>query len=240
MKVAVVTTRSGPGGALANALPGTVVTVGERPDGCDLPHVQTDLADRAAADAAFDEVAKILGGLDALIHAAALPDQPLIATVDDLSTAQWIEASETPVKRAMFAMQAAYRIMAGNGGGRIVLVQPTLGVSGRPGTAAISAAVEGQRILGKVAARQWGGAGISVNAVLIGLDCAAPSLADGVAVAAAVAEVGTGYVPPALRAVGTSEPTRHLAPLVAFFASPEGGLVTGQTVIADGGAWMLP
>jgi 3-oxoacyl-[acyl-carrier protein] reductase len=240
MRILVATTRAGPGGVLAKSLADDVATIGERPEGSDLPHVRTDFGSRAAADVAIDEATAILGGLDALVYAAALPDVPHIAPLESWSTDAWIEASELPVLRAMFAMQAAYRVMAASGGGRIVLVQPTVGVAGRTGTAAISAAVEGQRILAKVAARQWGGAGVSVNAVLVGLDVAAPVLGDGVSLAAAIAEAGTGYVPPALRPVGNSEPGRHLAPLVAFFASPQGGLVTGQTVIADGGAWMLP
>jgi len=215
-----------------------VVTLGETPLRGGFDHVASDFRSRAEADRALAAAVSVLGRLDALVHAASLPDQPLLVSTEKMSEAEWVEASEAPVLRALFALQAAYPHLSSSGG-RIVLVQPTIGVSGMPGGTAISSAVEGQRILGKVAARQWGASGISVNFLLVSLELAMPGVED-MSLIKKLAEIGTGYVPPAQRPVGGSDVTRDVSPLVEFLASPAGGRMTGQTLVADGGIWMLP
>ncbi len=245
-RIVVITTAHGIGGAIATSLRTAgagVVTAGERPDSCDCRHIESAFVSRAEADRVLNAVGEMLDGVDVFVHAAPLPDDPLIAPTDQMSEAQWIEAqwieaSERPVLRAMFALQAAYPHLSKQGG-RVVLVQPSIGYSGLAGGTAIGAAVEGQRILGKVAARQWGRAGISVNTLLISAELMirAPEHLPSIA---KVAVMGTGQVPPALREVGMSDVVRDVVPIAAFLASPTGGLMTGQTLVADGGAWMVP
>lgn len=240
-RIAVVTTARGIGGRIAADLSDSgarVVTVGDAPMDSGLEHVASDLFSRVETDRALEAAMEVLGGLDALVHAAPLPDVPLIAATEAMCGMAWVEASETPVRRAMFTLQSAYPYLSRTMG-QIVLVQPTIGISGVPGGTAISTAVEGQRILGKVAARQWGACGVSVNFLLVSPELAMPGMAD-LALIKQLAEIGTGNAPPAQRSLGGSEVARDVSPLVAFLASTAGGRMTGQTLIADGGVWMLP
>jgi NAD(P)-dependent dehydrogenase (short-subunit alcohol dehydrogenase family) len=241
-RILVITTAQGIGGTLAADLASTsasVVTVGDAPMKSVVPHVDSDFSSRDEADRAVGAGAALLGGgFDALVHAASLPDDLLIARTDAMTETAWIDASERPVQRAMFVLQAAHPLLSASQG-RIVLVQPTIGISGMPTATAIATAVEGQRILGKVAARQWGAAGISVNFLLVSPELTMSNLEDP-PLFTKMAAVGTGYAPPAQRPFGGSDLTRDVFPLLAFLTSAQAGRMTGQTLIADGGAWMLP
>jgi NAD(P)-dependent dehydrogenase (short-subunit alcohol dehydrogenase family) len=124
-------------------------------------------------------------------------------------------------------LQAAYAQMR-DGGGRIVFVTPTLSMSGAPRLAPYAAAVEGQRLLAKSAARQWGPDGITVN-------CLAPAPEH---VAAGVRSTDVSLAPAALG--GPGDPADDLGPVVAFLTGADGHFVTGVTICADGGVWMAP
>ncbi|HEX4775709.1 MAG TPA: SDR family oxidoreductase, partial [Acidimicrobiia bacterium] len=92
----------------------------------------------------------------------------------------------------------------------------------------LTAFVEGQRLLAKSAARQWGRYGITVNCV-----APAPDL-----VVAGTAAGAVSLAAPALG--GPGDPRDDLGPVVTFLASDAGHFVTGVTVCADGGVWMAP
>jgi len=158
------------------------------------------------------------GHVDAVIHAAldavALEPRPL-ADVDD---ARFEAVWERGMRAAIACCQSAYRAFAG-GGGRIVFVVPTVSMSGAAGLAPLCALLEGQRLLAKSAARQWGAAGITVNVLAPALDGF-----DGDAISLA---------PAALGSVDIGE-------VLVGLLSPEMQFVTGATVGADGGIWMSP
>jgi 3-oxoacyl-[acyl-carrier protein] reductase len=122
------------------------------------------------------------------------------------------------MRAAIACCQSAFRAFAG-AGGRIVFVVPTVSMSGAAGLAPLCALLEGQRILAKSAARQWGPAGIAVNVL-------APALAgfDGDTISLA---------PPALGPIDVGE-------VLVGLLAPEMRDVTGTTVGADGGIWMAP
>ena len=124
-------------------------------------------------------------------------------------------------------LQASFTVFHG-GGGRIVFVTPTVSMSGAPGLAPYAAALEGQRLLAKSAARQWGPDGITVN-------CLAPAPEH---VPIGVASSDVSLAPPALGGPGDAE--TDLGPAVVFLASDDAHFVTGVTLCADGGVWMAP
>jgi 3-oxoacyl-[acyl-carrier protein] reductase len=123
------------------------------------------------------------------------------------------------MREAIDALQDAFR----SGARRIVVVVPTIGMSGGAQHAHVAATAEALRVLVKSAARQWGRDGITVNAVAV-----APEL---VLDAAALAGPAT-LAPPALAPPGDA------SAVLDFLCSEAAGDVTGQTVTVDGGRWM--
>jgi 3-oxoacyl-[acyl-carrier protein] reductase len=157
---------------------------------------------------------------DLLVHVptdeAALTRALLSATDEDA----WDDRCEAVLRSALWSCQAAHALMVEQGGGSIVLVVPTAGLVGGAERAPFATAGEGMRSLAKVAARQWGSAGITVNCVAVAID-----------------SVDGGPLPPALgRAVDVG---RDVAAVVALLASKSARAVTGVTIPVDGGVVML-
>jgi 3-oxoacyl-[acyl-carrier protein] reductase len=174
----------------------------------------------AALRASGAQVVGDNGGLDALVFAPWRPDVCHPVAFEDLTDAEWQRAWQDTMDAAVQACVDAHARMVGNGG-RIVLVVPTIALSGGARFAHWAAAAEGVRILAKSAARQWGADGITVNAVAV-----SPELALSEPAAAGPVSIA----PPALRDADS-------ASFIAAFAldpSP----VTGQTITVDGGLWM--
>jgi 3-oxoacyl-[acyl-carrier protein] reductase len=89
-------------------------------------------------------------------------------------------------------------------------------------------AVEGQRLLAKAAARQWGPDGVRVN-------CLAPAPEH---VPIGVDSMAVSLSPPALG--GPGDVVTDLGPVAVWLASDAAHFVTGATVCVDGGVWMAP
>ena len=151
-------------------------------------------------------------------------DQPATPFVD-IDDAAFDSAWEQPMRRAIGAFQTAHRASHE----RIIVIVPTIGMSGARGLAHAAATAEAMRALVKSAARQWGADGITVNTIAV-----APALF-GID-AAAVGPVS--LAPPALASPITA--TDDIAPIVAMLASRAAHSVTGATLTADGGVWMSP
>lgn len=167
------------------------------------------------------------GSADVVVHAA----MPAIAfeRVDlaDVDDARWDAVWEGTMRTTLFVLQAAFRAMRGRGGS-IVLVTPTVSMSGAEHLVPYTTAVEGQRLLAKSAARQWGADGIRVN-------CVAPAPEQ---VPIGVESMSVSLAPPALG--GPGDVVADVAPVVVWLASDAAHFVTGVTVCVDGGVWMAP
>ena len=177
---------------------------------------------------AFDRFVEDTGGApDAVVH-AAMPEVAFervdFADVDD---ARWDAVWEGTMRTTLFVLQAAFRAMQGRGGS-VVLVTPTVSMSGAEQLVPYTTAVEGQRLMAKSAARQWGPDGIRVN-------CVAPAPEH---VPIGVDSMSVSLAPPALG--GPGDIVSDVAPVVVWLASDAAHFVTGVTVCADGGVWMAP
>jgi 3-oxoacyl-[acyl-carrier protein] reductase len=151
-------------------------------------------------------------------------DQRPIALLDP---AEWDRFCEQPLRRGIAFMQSAYRI-TGAERGRIVVIIPTVALTGMAGMAPFASACEGLRGMAKSAARAWGARGISVNCVAVPLDLLGIT-------AGPESRVPTRW-PSAL-----SAPTiRDVASLVLMLSSDRAGCVTGSTISVDGGSLMAP
>jgi len=184
---------------------------------------------RAEAEAAFDVAIEehLRGPIDVVVHAA----MPAVAfeAVDfaEIDDERWDAVWEGVMRSTLFVLQAAFGQMAGRGGS-IVVVTPTVAMSGAARLVPYTAAVEGQRLLAKSAARQWGPDGIRVN-------CLAPAPEH---VPLGIESMEVSLAPAALG--GPGDVVRDLGPVAVWLASDAAHFVTGATVCADGGVWMAP
>ncbi len=143
---------------------------------------------------------------------------PQPRSVESITDEQFESAFDSPMRNTVTAARAAVAA----GARRIVVVVPVTAMGGGSHYAHTAMAAEGVRLLVKSAARQWGGRGVTVNAVAVSPEgvLADPELAG-----------PSSLAPPALTG-------RDPEALIAFLCSDAGGDVTGQTIVVDGGVWM--
>ena len=147
----------------------------------------------------------------------------------ELDGAGWAARTEEPLRGALHRMQGVHLHLR-TGGGRLLVLLPSLALSGAAGLVPWVTASEGRRALVKVAARAWGTDGVLVNCVLV----PGALMADGDGGALdrpGLPPAALGRVP-ALR----DEVTRTVSGLL----SDDLGAITGQTIAVDGGVWMTP
>jgi NAD(P)-dependent dehydrogenase (short-subunit alcohol dehydrogenase family) len=114
--------------------------------------IRADLADPAAAVAAVEEAARLLGGLDGVVHAASAGFRPtdLAAITPEL----FEEAIGATLRGGLFVAQAAGRVLAD--GGAIVYIGDVAGLTGWPAFLPHAAAKGALRPLVRGLARSLG------------------------------------------------------------------------------------
>ncbi|HEX2738123.1 MAG TPA: SDR family oxidoreductase, partial [Acidimicrobiia bacterium] len=192
--------------------------------------VECDISDRDQIEATVAATIARFGGVDGLINNAQTfrPNAPVAdVTEDDLDVFY-----RSGVKGTLWAMQAVYPHMKAKGWGRIVNFASSMGITGGRGFAAYNASKEAIRALTRTAAREWGADGIAVNAI-------APAAASerGKASAARRSEAYLEFIKscPMGR---QGDPELDIAPIALFLCSDACRYLTGQTFMADGGAFM--
>ncbi len=224
--------------ALADAGADVALGVRQAADGADLVaqieavgrrslRVPMDVRDRAQVESAVSAVVAALGRIDILVNNAGLgpPETP----AEDVGEADYDLTFDTNVKGLFFTSQAVGRVMIRQGSGRIVNLSSQAGFVALPGEAIYCASKAAVSHLTKCLAVEWGQHGINVNAVaptFIRTPGTEPALSDP-AFAADVVERIAG-----LHRIG--EPV-DVAGAVVYLASPAAALVTGTTLMVDGG-----
>jgi NAD(P)-dependent dehydrogenase (short-subunit alcohol dehydrogenase family) len=205
----------------ANDLTGEIEALGRTA----LP-VQMDVTDLEQVRGAVREVTDRFGRLDILVNNAGLGprnDAENVTEPDfDLTVA-------VNLKGTFFTSQAAGRVMMEQGSGRIVNLSSQAGFVALPGESVYCMTKAGISHLTKCLAVEWGRYGLTVNAV-------APTFIETPGTEAALAD-------PAFRAevedriAGLHRIGRPMdvAGAVVFLASPAASLITGATILIDGG-----
>jgi NAD(P)-dependent dehydrogenase (short-subunit alcohol dehydrogenase family) len=175
----------------------------------------------ATVHESFDAAVAAEAPIDVVVYAPAVA--PAAQSLAETSESEWDARGEAQLRAGLAACQRAFTHLRERGG-RIILVTPTAALVGEAGFVPIATASAGLRSLAKVAARQWGEHGITVN-------CVAPSLA------LLGAEVPEPVDPPALGRAATAE---DLARTIAVLAGDGAASITGATITVDGGVVMLP
>lgn len=185
-----------------------------------------DVADVAQVRAAVRRTADELGGLDILVNNAGIaPGSMAIDVTEDLFDA----TLALNVRGTFFAAQEAARVMRERGGGRIIMIGSQAGEVALPGETVYCMTKAAIAHLTRCLAVEWGEHGITVNNVaptFIRTDGTAPALADPAFEADVLERIA------ALHRIG--EPM-DVAGAVLYLASPAAGLVTGHTLLVDGG-----
>lgn len=175
-----------------------------------------------------------LAGLDHAVVNAGVAGAGAIA---DLPFEEWRRILSVNLDGAFLTLRAAMRAMRGRGGS-IVLTASAAGVKAEPGVAAYGASKAALIHLAKIAAKEGAADGIRVNAIApAGVETpvwdAVPMFADRVAEIgrdAAFAELAAMATP-----LGRYAKPEEIAGQIAFLLSEASALITGATLVSDGG-----
>ena len=185
-----------------------------------------EVSDVAQARAAVDVVVARLGRLDILVNNAGVaPDNP----AEDVTEDDFDRTVAVNLKGTFFTSQAAAKVMIGQGSGRIVNMGSQAGAVALPGESVYCMTKAAIAHLTKCLAVEWGPHGITVN-------CVAPTFirTPGTEEALSDPEFEADVVEriAALHRIG--EPM-DVAGAVLYLCSPAASLVTGHTLLVDGG-----
>jgi 3-oxoacyl-[acyl-carrier protein] reductase len=210
-------------GALAEGLRlagAAVVAIGVA-DGvaCDLTSADAVAACLAAAEASFDSP-------PAVIRLGIRRVQSVPIDVATMTLDEWAALAEAPLREAFAFHQAAQRFF-GDRPGRVLVVVPTVGLSGAPGLVPLATTAEADRSLVKAQARVSGQRGVTINCIA----------ADSALLASSDTDLDRGGLP--VRALSTPD-VSQLAGVILGLLGPGFDAVTGQTIAVDGGRWMTP
>jgi NAD(P)-dependent dehydrogenase (short-subunit alcohol dehydrogenase family) len=188
--------------------------------------LQMDVRRREQIDAAIGEVVEQWGRLDIVVNNAGLgPSAP----AEEVTEENFDLTIDVNVKGVFFVSQAAGRVMIGQGYGRIISLSSQAGFVALPTESVYCMSKAAVAHLTKCLAVEWGRHGITVNAVaptFIRTPGTEADLADP-AFEADVRERIAG-----LHRIGDP---MDVAGGVVFLASPAASLITGVTLLIDGG-----
>ena len=187
--------------------------------------VSLELPDAASIDAAVDKATGEYGRIDVLINNAGvnIPRDAL-----EVTEADWDGVLDVNLKGLFFMSQRVAREMVRAGGGKIVNIASQNGVVGYYKRAAYCSSKAGVVNLTRVLALEWAQYGINVNAVgptFILTPLTQSTFDDPEMRADLLKRIPAGRVGQPEDVVGA----------VVFLATPAADLITGHTLLVDGG-----
>ena len=189
--------------------------------------LQMDVTRLAEIDGAVIATVDELGSLDLLVNNAG--GGAGLKPVEEVSVADFETTIEVNLKGTFFACQAAFAPMRERGFGRIVNLSSQAALVALPGEAVYCMTKAAVSHLTRCLAVEWGRHGITVNAVaptFIHTPGTKPALSD----PGFRAEVEERIA--ALHRIGEPD---DVAGAVVFLCSPAASLITGETLVIDGG-----
>jgi NAD(P)-dependent dehydrogenase (short-subunit alcohol dehydrogenase family) len=189
--------------------------------------LQMDVTRLDEVEAAVGATVEELGSLDLLVNNAGGGVGHIPA--EEISVADFEQAVNTNLRGTFFACRAAFGPMRERGFGRIVNVSSQAALVALPGESVYCMAKAAVSHLTRCLAVEWGAYGISVNAVaptFIRTPGTEPALSD----PKFRAEVEERIA--ALHRIGEPD---EVAGAVVFLCSAAASLITGETLVIDGG-----
>lgn len=193
--------------------------------------IVADVTDRDALSRCVDETVERYGTLEIMVHNAFRGG--VAHRLEDFDIDIWEGNSRTAVWGSFYAAQlAAPHLERAGNRGRLILITSPAGVEGSANIPVYSPAKGAQRAIAKSLSHEWGPRGVTVNCIapvaetpaLAGAFEKIPELRDRVEARTSLGRIG--------------DPERDIGGVAVFLASDDGGYVTGQTIVCDGGSFM--
>jgi acetoacetyl-CoA reductase len=239
-KVAVVTGGSrGIGAAISKALKAAGYSVAASYAGNDeaankfkeetgIPVYKWDVSSYDACAAGLKQVETDLGPIDVLVNNAGITKD---AMFHRMSLDQWNAVINTNLNSLFNMTRPVWEGMRNRKFGRIICISSINGQKGQAGQANYSAAKAGEIGFVKALAQEGARAGITVNAI-------APGYIGTEMVRAIAQDVLDKHILPFIPVGRLGEP-EEIARAVVFLASDDAGFITGSTLSANGGQYMV-
>lgn len=195
--------------------------------GAEVAFIQGDVSAPEVAERAASTAVERFGRLTGLVNNAHASRQ---AAFTELTPEMWDLSFSTGFVATRNFMLAAYPHLVAAGGGSVVNFGSGAGIVGQPTQAAYASAKEAIRGLSRVVANEWAKDAIRVNVV------SPMAMTEGVE---AWSKASPELYQHSLQKVPLGrfgDPQTDVAPIVAFLISDDSVYMTGQTLMADGGA----
>jgi acetoacetyl-CoA reductase len=239
-RVAVVTGGSrGIGAAISKALKAAGCKVAANYAGNDeaaqkftaetgIPTYKWDVSNAESCAAGLKKVEADLGPIDILVNNAGITRD---AMFHKMTAQQWNEVIGTNLNSLFNMCQPVWGGMRDRGFGRIICISSINGQKGQMGQANYSAAKAGELGFVKALAQEGAAKGITVNAIC-------PGYIGTEMVRAIAPDVLEKRIIPLIPVGRLGEP-EEIARCVAFLAADDAGFITGSTLSANGGQYMM-
>ena len=194
--------------------------------GGEATYVHLDVSKEVDWIAAIETAVNRYGKLDVLVNNAGIT---IRKSIEDTSEEDWDRIMDINAKGVFFGTKHAIPVMRRAGGGSIVNISSTAGLTGSPFTGAGYTATKGAvRLFTKATAIQHAKDNIRCNSVHPGL--VESPMTEGLLADPANREMRTQRIP--LGRIGTLQ---DIAYGVLFLASDESSFMTGSELVIDGG-----
>lgn len=186
-----------------------------------------DLTDKEQVDNVFDKIIRQHKAVDILVNNAgfyAVDRRPFW----EIEPEEWEQVMRVNLRPAFLCSCAVSKAMRDQGSGRIINISSSVITFGMPNLMHYVAAKSALVGMTRSMARELGPYGINANVVAPGL----------VPTDTAMEAVGHELLDSAVQAQVIQQPLapRDVAGAVAYLCAPEAGMITGQTIVVNGGA----